>query len=95
MRGEYNLTAAGLRNAAQHGITPVEVFEVLDSRNRLFRRVGDQSMLVLGVTAAGRYLVILVGEADLEPDVWDVVAVREMGEQEIVSYRKVRGGSDA
>jgi len=39
--------------------------------------------------------VVLVTEADLEPDVWDVVAAREMTEQEIASYRKVQGGSDA
>lgn len=46
-------------------------------------------MLILGTTEAGRHIVILVTEADLEPDVWDVVAAREMTEQEITSYRKV------
>jgi hypothetical protein len=95
VRGEYNITAAGLRNAAQRGITPVELFEVIDSATRLFKRVGDASMLILGATEAGRHLVILATEADLEPDVWDIVTAREMTEQEITSYRKVRGGSDA
>lgn len=95
MRGAYNITTAGLRNAAQHGITPVELFEVIDSRTRLFSRAGDRSMLVLGTTPTGRYLVVLVTEADLEPDVWDIVAAREMTEQEITNYRTVQGGSDA
>jgi hypothetical protein len=48
VRGEYNITRAGLRNAAQYGITPVELFEVIDSSTRLFSRAGDRSMLVLG-----------------------------------------------
>lgn len=95
MRGEYNLTTAGLRNAAQHGISAAEIFEVIDSRTRLFSRAGDQSMLILGITGAGRYIMIMVTEADLEPDVWDVVAAREMRESEIAAYRKVRGGNDA
>lgn len=31
-------------------------------------------MLVLGVTPTGRHLVVLMTEADLEPDMWDIVA---------------------
>lgn len=92
MRGEYNLTTAGLRNAEQYGIGAAEIFEVIDSGVRLFSRVGERSMLVLGPTIAGRLLVVLVTEADLEPDVWDVVAAREMHESEITAYRRVRGG---
>lgn len=46
--GEYTLTSAGLRNAAQHGITPAELFQVIDSDTRLFSRVGDRSMLGWG-----------------------------------------------
>jgi uncharacterized DUF497 family protein len=92
VQGEYNITTAGFRNAQQHGITPLEIFEVLDCDVRLFRRVGDQSMVVAGPTNAGRHLVILVTEADLEPDVWDIVAAREMSDQEITSYRKAREG---
>ena len=49
-------------------------------------------MIVLGATDAGRYLLILVGESDLEPDVWDIVAAREMSLQEISQYRRARGG---
>ena len=92
MQGEYNITTAGFRNAQQHGITPREIFEVLDCDVRLFRRVGDQSMVIAGPTDTGRHLVILVTEADLEPDVWDIVAAREMSDPEITSYRKAREG---
>ena len=92
MRGSYNFTRAGIANAAQHGITIVEVWEVLDSDNRLFSRIGDRSMIVLGSTSAGRHLVVLVSEAELEPDTWDVVAVREMSQQEFSQYRRARGG---
>jgi hypothetical protein len=95
VRGEYNITTAGLRNAAQNGLTPAELFEVIDSRGRMFSRVGDASMLILGVTSIGRHVMILVTEADLEPDVWDIVAAREMTKQEITNYHKVQGGSDA
>jgi uncharacterized DUF497 family protein len=95
VRGDYNFTGAGLRNADQRGITPAEVFEIIDSTARLFSRAGDQSMLILGVTTSGRHIVILGTEADLEPDVWDIVAARVMTDRETSNYRKVRGGNDA
>jgi uncharacterized DUF497 family protein len=95
VQGEYNLTTPGLRNATQHGISAAEIFEVIDSDTRLFSRAGDQSMLILGTTDAGRYVVILANDTDPEPDLWDVVAAREMREAEIAAYRKVQGGSDA
>lgn len=95
MRGSYNFTRAGIANASQHGITTLEVWEVLDSDRRLFSRIGERSMIVLGATGTGRYLVVLVSEADLEPDVWDIVAVREMSQQEISQFRRARGGPHA
>lgn len=95
MRGSYNFTRAGLTNAAQHGITTLEVWEVLDSARRLFSRVGDRSMIVLGATGTGRHLLVLVCEAEHEPDVWDIVAARELSPQEISQYRRARGGPHA
>ncbi len=95
MRGSYNFTRAGLANAAQHGITTLEVWEVLDNPGRLFSRVGERSMIVLGATMTGRHLLVLVAEAELEPDVWDIVAAREMGRQEIDQYQRARGGRHA
>ena len=95
VRGSYNFTRAGLANADQHGITTLEVWEVLDSDRRLFSRIGDRSMIILGATEAGRHLVVLVAEADLEPDVWDITAARDMSQQEISQFRRARGGPHA
>lgn len=95
MRGSYNFTHAGITNAAQHGIRTLEVWEVLDSDRRLFSRVGERSMVVLGATRVGRHLLILVREAESEPDVWDIVAAREMSQEEIGQFRRARGGPHA
>jgi uncharacterized DUF497 family protein len=95
VRGDYNFTRAGIANAAQRGITTLEVWEVLDSDRRLFSRIGKRTMIVLGATNDGRHLLVLVREADHEPDVWDIVATREMTTQEISQFRKVRGGPHA
>jgi uncharacterized DUF497 family protein len=92
VRGSYNFTRAGIANAEQHGITTLEVWEVLDSDRRLFSRVRERSIIVLGATEAGRHLLVLVSEAADEPDVWDIVAAREMSQQEISQYRRARGG---
>lgn len=73
----------------------LEVWEILDSDRRLFSRVDDRSMIVLGPTDEGRYLLILVSESDLEPDVWNIVAAREMSLQEISQYWRARGGLHA
>jgi hypothetical protein len=77
----------------------LDVWEVLDSDRRLFSQVDDQSMIVLGPTDEGRHLLVLVSESesesDLEPDVWDIVAAREMSLQEISQYRRARGGLQA
>jgi uncharacterized DUF497 family protein len=95
VRGSYNFTHAGIANAAQHGITTLEVWEVLDSDRRLFSRVGERSMIVLGATQVGRHLLVLVHEAEHEPDTWDIVAAREMSQQEISQFRRARGGPHA
>ncbi|HET9657501.1 MAG TPA: hypothetical protein VFP72_19270 [Kineosporiaceae bacterium] len=95
MRGSYNFTRAGIANAEQHGITALEVWEVLDSDRRLFSRVGERSMIVLGATEAARHLLVLVSESADEPDVWDIVAAREMSQQEISQYWRARGGPHA
>jgi hypothetical protein len=95
VRGNYNFTRAGIANAAQRGITPLEVWEVLDGGRRLFSRVGEQSMIVLGATDQGRHLLVLVSESDHEPDVWDIVAAREMNMPEISQFRRARGGPHA
>jgi hypothetical protein len=89
VKGEINLTRAGLVNAAQHGITPGELWHVIDSHERVIHAVGEVSRLISGLTAAGRGLAILVQEAVLEDDVWDVVAARELTEHEATRLAEV------
>ena len=79
----------------KHRITILEVWEVLDSDRRLFGRVGERAMIVLGTTQSVRHLLVLVHEAEHEPDTWDIVAAREMSQQEISQFRRTRGGPHA
>ena len=90
VKGEVNFTRAGLLNAAQRGITPEQTWEVVDSHERVVVPVGDQSRLMLGFTAAGRGLAILVQEADLEDDVWDIVSVRDLRPEEVTAVRQAQ-----
>jgi hypothetical protein len=83
VQGTYNFTRAGLHNAEQHGIAPPGVWQMLSSTKRLFWAVegDDRSRVIIGVTDAGRYLVVIVEEdPNDEPDSWDVVAARELPE---------------
>jgi len=92
VKGGYNFTTAGLRNAEQHGITVNEVWQMLGSTQRLFRVVegDDHSRVIIGVTNAGRYLVVMVREdRDDEPDSWDIVAARELPEAQVAAYEQV------
>lgn len=93
VRGNYNFTRAGLRNAEQHGITPKEVWEMLSSTKRLFRAVegDDHARVIIGATDAGRYIVVMVQEdPNDEPGSWDVVAVRELPEAQVAVYEQIR-----
>jgi hypothetical protein len=94
VQGQYNFTRAGLRNVEQRGITPVEVWEVIESGQRLFTPVGGTQKVIYGRTAHGRYLAVLVEEDEFEDDVWDVLAARELSDREIRQLRGVHGGGD-
>jgi hypothetical protein len=59
VKGEINLTRAGLHNAAQHGISPAEIWEIVDAHERVIMPVGVASRLILGFTAAGRGVAVL------------------------------------
>ena len=92
-RGSYNLTRALLRNAADHGVEPREVWEVVSSERRLFVEVGQGRRLVVGQTLACRWLALLADEAVAEgAGVWDITAARELDEAEIESALKALGG---
>lgn len=77
-------------NAEQRGIAPAEAWEVVDSHERVVAPVGEQSRLIMGFTGSGRGLAILVQEAELEDDVWDVVAVRDLRAEEALAVRQVQ-----
>ena len=89
MKGEINLTRAGLVNAAQRGISPAEIWEVIDSHERVITTVGDTSRLIVGFTGARRGLAVLVQESHLEDDVWDVVAARDLTDAEVTQVEIV------
>jgi hypothetical protein len=90
VQGEVNFTRAGLLNAAQRGITPTETWEVVDSHQRIVVPVGEQSRLIMGFTPSGRGLAILVQEAELEDDVWDIVAVRDLRAEEALAVQQMQ-----
>jgi hypothetical protein len=93
VRGSYNLTRALLKNAADHGVEPGEVWEVISSERRLFVEVAEGRRLVVGQTLAGRWLGLLAEEVlDEGVGVWDITAARELREAEIESALKVLGG---
>ena len=94
MPGNYNFTRAGLRNAEEHGITPAEVWEVVGAEGVLYTPVGENRTVVFGATAAGRYLAVLVEEDQYEDDTWDIVASRDMADEEISALRRLMGGGD-
>ena len=88
--GEINLTRAGLINAAQYGITPGELWEVIDSHDRVITTVGEESRLIVGFTSTGRGLAVLVQESHPEDDVWDVVAARDLTDREATQVETVQ-----
>ena len=87
MKGDYHFTRAGLLNADEHGITPDEVWQMLNSVSRIFRSLDDHSRVVIGVTEANRFIVVLVREdPDDELEGWDIVAARDLPEEQIPVY---------
>ena len=44
--GEINLTRGGLLDAAQHGITPEEVWQIADADKRVVHPVGEASRII-------------------------------------------------
>lgn len=90
----YRLSLQGSDNALKHGVTPREIWELLEADGRLFIPVGERSRFVVGQTLAGRWIGFLAQESDTD-DVWDIVAARPLHEQEIKQARQVRGDHDA
>jgi uncharacterized DUF497 family protein len=90
VKGNYHFTRSGLLNANEHGITPDEVWQMLNSMSRVFRSLDeddDRSRVVIGVTETNRFIVVLVREStDDELEGWDIVAARDLPEEQISVY---------
>jgi hypothetical protein len=95
VRSIYRLTLQGADNAMEHGVTPRDLWQIIESTGRLFVPVGEQSRFVVGQLESGRWIGFLAQEADAEDDVWEIVAARELDEQEIKQVRRARGDRDA
>lgn len=95
MRSSYRLTLQGADDAMQHGISPRELWQVLESDRRLFVPVGERSRFVICELESGRWIGFLAQEAEDTDDVWEIVAARELGEAEVRQARRVRGDQDA
>jgi hypothetical protein len=90
VKGNYNFTRAGLRNAQQRGITPAGVWQVMQSDRRVVRTVGENSRVVIAATEAGRFLAVLIQEdPNDEDDTWDIVAARELPTQDVPTYDRL------
>ena len=95
MRSRYRLTLEGADNAAAHGVSARELWQVLESDRRLYVPIGDRSRFVVGELEGGRWIGFLAQEADDQDDVWDIVAARELDDQETRQARRARGDHDA
>lgn len=90
VKGNYNFTLAGLRNAEQHGITPAEVWQVLQADRRVIRTFGENSRVIVGVTDVGRYIAVMVQEdPNDDEDTWDVVAARDLPDKDVPGYERL------
>ena len=79
-------TEAAEEHIARHGVQPNEVEDVLYGRPRLVAPGRDGTTLVLGTTAAGRYLFVAIGNA---PDGGvRVVTARDMTDPEKRLFRR-------
>jgi hypothetical protein len=85
----YRLTLPGVENALEHGVTPRELWRVLESDGRLFVPVGARSRFVVGQLESSRWIGFLAQEVDGEDDVWEIVAARELDEREVDQVRRL------
>lgn len=71
---------------ARHGVTAPEVEELVNSRPRYVARGRNDTTIVYGVTAARRYLLVVLNTA-LDAR-WYVVTARDMTRRERLTFQK-------
>lgn len=84
--GEILWTEDSESHISRHGITPLEVEQVLYTRPRLAVQGRDGVMEVLGTSVSGRYLLVVVAQAGDARDF--VVTARDMTDSERRLFRR-------
>ncbi|GAB0107996.1 hypothetical protein JMUB6875_69990 [Nocardia sp. JMUB6875] len=91
MGDRYSFTSDGLHNIRVYGVKPGEVWEALHSKRRLVRHLDAKASALFGLTHTGRYLVVFVLESADEDNDWDVIAAREMLQDEKAVFDRYTG----
>ncbi|MGK4583873.1 hypothetical protein [Kitasatospora sp. HPMI-4] len=78
MHSEIYWTDRSEEHIARHGVTPVEVEQIVFTRPHWFARGREGSTLCLGVTDAGRFLVAVLVSSNTQGSSWYCVTAREM-----------------
>jgi hypothetical protein len=73
---------------ARHDVTLAEVEEVVNTRPRYETKGGDNEVLVMGQTDAGRHLLIVLVESRALPGAWYVVTARDLTNNEARTFRE-------
>lgn len=83
---EVGWTEDSEAHIARHGITPSEVEEAIYGRPRLVARGREGTRLVFAQTAAGRFLLVVVGRAADGRDF--IITARDMTRSEQRRFRE-------
>lgn len=83
---EVKWTERSEQHVARHTVTPEEVEEVASSADSTETLSRDGTTAVFGTTLAGRYLIVLLAEAEDGRDY--VVTARNMSDREKRAFRE-------
>ena len=83
LQGRYRLTGEAMRRFQIRGIAADEVGEVLRTAHRQARYLGADSVVIFGMTGAGRCLALLAKQSEAVAGGWDVIAGRDLEADEL------------
>ncbi len=86
MFGEIKWTERSEQHIARHGVTPEEAEEVICSNDSIGIPSRDGTTAVFGTTFTGRYLLVLLADAEDGRDY--VVTARDMTDAEKRAFRE-------
>lgn len=91
MHKEIYWTSESEAHIAKHGIEPQEVEEAVFTRPQWVENGRDDTVIVLGRSDAGRYLLVVLTDSYVVLDAWYVITARDMTKTERQRYgRKAR-----